>query len=282
MSIAVITDTDSSLPPDLAAQYGIRQVPIGIHLGAETRPASEISDAEVFKWVNREGKLPTTSAPSPGQFVEAYQAAFDQGADSVVCICVSSVVSGVFNAAVAARDLLPERDIVVIDSRSLSIQQGFMALAAAEAAASGASKDEVVRRAQEIRERTHLYAALSTLKYLAMSGRVGYLAAGMGGLLSVQPILTIRDGKLDLLEKVRTRRRALARVTELLEQAAGGRPIERLAVVHACIPEEAQVFGAQLCAQMGFSSEPLLADLTPGLSVHAGAGLLGAAIVVKE
>jgi len=281
MPVAVITDTDSSLPVDIAARYGIRQVPISVHFGDQTCAASEISDAEVFARVDREGRLPTTSAPSPGQFVEAYQSAFDQGADAVVCICVSSVVSGVFNAAVAARDLLPERDIAVLDSRNLAMGQGFMVLAAAEAAAAGADKEEVIRCAEETRQRTHLYAALSTLKYLAMSGRVGYLAAGMGGLLSVQPILTVRDGKLDLLEKVRTRRKALARVMELLEQAADGRPVERVAAVHVCLPDEAKAFGAELCQRLGCSAEAIVADLTPGLSVHAGAGLLGAAIVVK-
>lgn len=281
MPVAVITDTDSSLPVDIAARYGIQQVPISVHFGNQTWAASEISDADVFARVDREGKLPTTSAPSPGQFVEAYQRAFDRGADSVVCICVSSVVSGVFNAAVTARELLPERDIAVLDSRSLAMGQGFMVLAAAEAAAAGAGKEEVVRSAEDVRQRTHLYAALSTLKYLAMSGRVGHLAAGMGGLLSVQPILTVRDGKLDLLEKVRTRRKALARVVELLEQAADGQSVERVAAVHVCLPDEAKAFGAELCQRLGCPTEAIVADLTPGLSVHSGAGLLGAAIVVK-
>jgi DegV family protein with EDD domain len=116
-SIAIITDTDSSLPADVAARYGIRQVSINIHFGQETlATGTGIDDAQLFARVDREGRLPTTSAPAPGQFVEAYQTAFAAGAQAVICLCVSSQVSATYNAAVTARDLLPERDITVVDT----------------------------------------------------------------------------------------------------------------------------------------------------------------------
>ncbi|MBN1453875.1 MAG: DegV family protein [Anaerolineales bacterium] len=281
--IAIVTDTDASLPPGLADQYAITQVPIIILFGDESfRDVYDITGEETFARIDREGKLPTTSAPSPGQFAEAYQAAFDGGADSVLCFTVSSEVSATYAAAVSARDMYPERDITVVDTRSLSLGQGLMVLAAAEAVAGGSSVDEAVAAAMDIGQRTRLFAALPTLKYLAMSGRVGHLVAGVAGLLSVKPILTIRDGKLDLLERVRTQKKSWERVIELCVEAVGGRPIERMAMIHVTAPQDARQLESMLRAGLDCPEEMLFSELNPGLSVHAGAGLVGVVFVVGK
>jgi DegV family protein with EDD domain len=236
----------------------------------------------LFVRVDRENKLPSTAAPSPGQFLEAYEKALAAGAESILCFTVSSAVSATYNNAIDARQLLPERDITVVDTQSLSLGQGFIVLAAAEAAQQGASKEECLAKAQDVAQRTHLFAALATVKYLAMSGRVGSLAAGMAGLLSIKPILTIQDGKLELLERIRTQKKAWRRAIDLATQAASRKPIERMGIVQVAAPQAAKEFEQLLRASLRCPEDILMSDLTPGLSVHTGTGLVGVAFVAGK
>jgi DegV family protein with EDD domain len=280
-SYAIVTDTDCSLPRDLAARNGIRQVAINLHFGDETvRAVEEIDDAGLFMRIGRTGRLPTSSAPSPGQFGEAYRDAFAAGADGVVCFCVSSKGSATFAAAQSACDLLPGHDITVIDTRSATMAQGFMVLEAAEAAAAGASKDEIIARAESVGRRTHMFAALASLHYLAMSGRVTGLAASMAELLDIKPVLTMRDGGLELLERVRTERKSWARVLDLAASSSA-RPVESMAIVHSDASTRAGQFEQLLRERMPCPDEIIVADLTPGLSVVSGPGLVGVVTVTQ-
>jgi DegV family protein with EDD domain len=281
--IAIVTDSDSSLPPQIAAQYAIRQVPITIHFDQEMYTTGvDINDASLFEKVDLRKKLPTTSAPSPHAFSNVFEQAFQEGAESVICLCVSSKVSATYNSALAAREMLPDRDITVIDTLSLSMGQGFMALAAAEAAQDGASKEQVIEQAVDAGKRVHLFAVLSTLKYLAMSGRVGKVVAGMADTLNIKPVLTIKDGKLELLERVRTRKKAVERMFELVHAALGGRGIERIAVIHVNFPAGAQELARQLREQLPCPTEMITAEFTPGLSVHSGSGVAGLVILANR
>lgn len=281
--IGIITDSDSSLPPEIAERYDIRQVPITIHFGQETYTTGiDITDAALFEKVNRRKRLPTTAAPSPHAFSNAFDQAFRDGAESLICLCVSSKVSATYNSALAAREMFPERDIIIIDTLSLSMGQGFMALAAAESIQAGASKEQVVSQVYSVGKRVHLFAVLSTLKYLAMSGRVGKFVAGMADTLNVKPVLTIQDGKLELMERVRTRKKAVERMFELVHTSLDGKGIERAAVIHVNNPEGARELAQRLRLEMGDQREIITAEFTPGLSVHSGSGVAGLVVMANR
>ena len=281
--IAVITDTDSSFSLEFAKTRGIQLVPIMIQFGENSyRDIYDINNPDTFSKIDKEGKLPSTSAPSPGQFVEAYKTAFNDGADSVLCFTVSGEVSATYAAALNACESLPGKDITVVDTQSLTMQQGFMTLAAAEAIFKGATKEEAIAAAIDIRERSQLFASLATLKYLSMSGRVGHLAAGVAGILNVKPILTIRNGKLDMLEKIRTQSKAWLRTIELTREAAAGRAIEQMCILHVNVAEAASEFETLIRSEINCPSEITIAELGPGLSIHSGVGLVGVVTVFSK
>ncbi len=282
--ITIITDTDASLPLTLASQYNIYQVPITVQFGEESfETGVDIDDEKLFARINDENKLPTTAAPSPGKWAEAFQAAFDEGADEVLCFTVSKAISSTYDAAVlAATDLMTGKNITVVNTNSLTMAQGYMVLAAAEAVQRGATSKEAVAAAKDVGERNHVFGALSTLRYLAMSGRVGYVAAGMANLLNIKPILTMQEGKLELLEKIRTRKKAWRRLIELTAEAAGENGIEKLAIVHVDALDSAQQLLAVLQNSMDCPEEVIFAEMTPGLSVHTGAGMVGLSVVSKK
>jgi DegV family protein with EDD domain len=282
-AIAIITDTDSSLPLDIAKKHKIVQVPIIVQFGNESfRDVYDIDNPAIFGRIDKEGKFPTTAAPSPGQFVEAFKTAFEGGAESVLCFNVSSEVSATYVSARNAAEMLPGKDITVVDTRNLSMGQGLMVLAAAEEIAKGESKERALAAAKSVGERVNLFAALSTLKYLAMSGRVGYLAAGLAGLLEVKPILTVLDGKLQLLERVRIQSKAWARTIEVANNARNGKKIERMVILHAKALKAAQEFEKLVQASIPCPLEIKYAEMNPGLSIHSGAGLVGVVFVTEK
>jgi DegV family protein with EDD domain len=284
--VAIVTDTDASLPIELAEREQIYQVPVSVIFGSESsrsyEACFEINDAQLFEQIAHKGKLPTTAAPAPGKFVQSFKKAFDDGADSVICLCVSSEVSATCKSALAACDLMPGRRISVVDSQSLSMGQGYMALAAAEAARNGCSHEEVLSIAEDTRLRSRLFATLPTLKYLAMSGRVSHLAAGMASMLDIKPILTIKDGKLQMLERVRTWRKAQERLIELVKRERKDRQIERLAIVYVNAIEDASKLMHNLLTNLTYAGEVILTELNPGMSPHTGTGLVGVGFVLMN
>jgi len=281
-TIHIITDTDSNLPLDLAKKFNIVQVPITVQFGEESyKDCFEIDNPAMFALIDKTGKLPTTAAPSPAAFSTAFHDAFASGADSIICVTVGSAISRTYESALVAANEIPDRKITVVDSEHLSLAQGFVAITAAEALLAGASHDEAVASARSLIPRTYLYGALSTLKYLALGGRLSNLAANMGNLLNIKPILTMKDGKLDLLEKIRTNKVAMNRLVELLVNSVANREIERVAILHVMNPSGAEELKSMLGQSINLPAETSLFDFGPGLSVHTGSGMVGCVLVAK-
>jgi len=280
--IRLITDTNASLPADLVEKYDIIEVPIRIQFGEETYLTGvEIDDKKLFEMIDERKVLPTTAAPSPGDFSKAFKRVFDEGAEDAICICCSSEVSATYNAALMALEEFSGKEVHVIDSRQLTLAEGYQVLAAAEAVEEGATVESILDRIKDLQSRLHVYGALPTLKYLAMGGRMGRLAAGFGETLEIKPILNSSGGKLELLEKVRTWRKAKARLVELAVQSTTGRPVELVGMLHVNNEEGALELFDSLKTALGFDLEPLITEFTPGLSVHTGSGVIGYVIVTK-
>ena len=280
---AIVTDTNSSLSKAFCESLGIIQVPIHIMFGDQTYLTGvTIDDEKLFKMIDEQRLLPTTAAPSPNAFQEAFQQAFEQGADQVVCICCSSQVSATYDAAKMAANEFPGKAIGVVDSLQLTLAEGFQVLKAVEMAQQGAELDEIVAEIEALKPRLHVYGALPTLKYLAMGGRMGKMAAGLADTLNIKPILTAIDGKLELLEKVRTWHKARARLVELAVAAAKERPVERIGLFHVNNVKGALELHKDLTKALDLPEDYLLEEFTPGLSVHAGSGVIGYVLVLAE
>jgi DegV family protein with EDD domain len=270
--IKIVTDSTVDIPAALLAQYDIRLAPINIQFAQETyREGVDIDRPTFFNKL--EECMPTSSQPSPGQFVEVYEPLAKEG-HSILAITITSKHSGTYESAVLAKSMLPDAEIEVFDSLSISMGTGYQALAAARAAAEGRSMAEILELLERMRSRTHLYFTPSTMKYLQRSGRVGTLAAALSSLLKVMPIIRTREGELEVCEKVRTRSKAIDRLVELTAQAAGTTEPVDLAVIHAEVPKEAQALRARLEKQFE-CREMHLVPLACSLAVHGGPGILG-------
>lgn len=280
--LRLITDTNASLPAELIEKFQIVEVPIHIQFGEDSfKTGVEIDDQKLFEMIDARNELPKTAAPSPGDFSEAYQRVMDEGADQVICICCSSTVSATFNAAQMAAEMHPDWDITVVDSKQLSLAEGFQVLAAAEAVQRGVGKQEIVALVEDLQKRMHVFGALPTLKYLAMGGRMGRLAAGLGETLAIKPILQSNEGKLELLEKVRTWKKARQRLIELAAESTAGKKVEQVGMIHVNNLEGVQSLFESLKEELGFDLDPVYTDFTPGLSVHTGSGVIAYVLVTE-
>lgn len=278
-TIAIVTDTDSSLPVDLALQHGIRQVPINLIIDGETFESGvDLDDRLLFSMLKKSQRYPTTAAPAPAAFAREFSAAIQEGARTILCVCVSRNTSSTYDSALLASQMF-QHDIVVIDSQFLSMSQGFMVLTAAELVSGGASRDEVIEHLANVGKRIHTFAVLPSVRFIALSGRVSKLSANIADTLEIKPILTVQDGKLEVVSRQRTFKRAVDKMLEMLQQSCGGKPVERVAIIHANDVEGARSLQEKVKAIAPGVDTYILAEFTPGLSLHTGPGTIGISVL---
>lgn len=241
--VQVITDSTSDLPRTLLNRYGIEVVPLSVSFGSESyEDGIDITPPQFLNKLQVARDLPKTSQPPTTRFAEAFARAVDAGKD-VLCITISSDLSGTFNAArLAANDFDPER-VRVVDSRATTMQLGWIVVDAARAVAEGAGLQEAAERAAHAISRANCFAVLQTLDYVYKGGRIGRASHMFGSALGIKPVLNFIDGVLTPVERVRTWKKALARAIELA--ATTGTPTD-IAVLHADNVKDAEASAAAL------------------------------------
>jgi DegV family protein with EDD domain len=275
--IKIVTDSTAYLPEAFVREHDIRVVPLCVHFGAEQfRECVELSNREFYTRLKAARELPTTSQPSAGDFLKVYGELHDAGHE-ILCLTISSKLSGTWNSAMAARDMLPEAPITVIDSLSTSIGLDIMLRAAADAIRRGATRQRIGEEIEEIKARIYVLFVVDTLEYLAKGGRIGNAKAFLGTMLKVKPILILRDGAIEPLEQVRSKRKAVVRMLDLMQDYAGERGSQaRVAITHALAADEALETKRELMARLG-CSDPSLSELGPVIGTHTGPGVIGVA-----
>jgi DegV family protein with EDD domain len=235
MPVRVVTDSSCDLPEELVDQLGIEIVPLTIRFGSEELvDRKELSATEFWRRLQSAPKLPETAAPSAGAFETAFRGLATEGADAIVCINLSSKLSATMQAAqVAAKSMADTCPVVVVDSLTASMGVGTLAVSAAQQAKAGAGLDDIVRDITSQRDRTKLFGALDTLEYLRKGGRIGTAQALLGSMLSIKPVIELRNGIVEEAGKVRTRSKSL----RTLADHVGRQPVERLAVLHGDAPD---------------------------------------------
>lgn len=274
MAVVVVTDSSARLPADLLGQWGIRVVPLHILLdGTDLRDGVDEVPADIHQ------RAATTAAATPAELADAYQQALaDSGGDGVVAVHISSALSGTCRAAErTAADLDP--NLRVVDSKSAAMGTGFVALAAARAAAAGAQLDAVADAARAVVSRGHGFIVVHRLDNLRRSGRIGGPAAWLGTALALKPLLRIDDGKLVLAQRVRTAGHATEAMIDRVCQVVG-EGAAALAVHHVDNPGGAAEVAAALGERLPACDPAIITELGPVLALHVGAGAV--AVVVQQ
>jgi DegV family protein with EDD domain len=275
--VHLVTDSACDLTDELVKEHNVIVVPLTIRFGdEELEDRRQLSPAEFWQRCAASKELPETAAPAPGAFQAAYQQAVDEGADAVLCLTISSMVSATYASAKTAADAFTAKPVRVVDTYSLTMGQGLLVIAAAEDAAAGASLEDIVTATEDRSARSRLYGVIGGLEHLQRGGRIGGARALVGSLLNIKPVIQLKDGEVAEESKQRTRARALAYMTA---KVAADAPVERIAVADGACEDFTHV----LESMKDIATEhPLLpVDLGPVVGTHAGPNTVGVCYIVR-
>ncbi len=277
MAVKVVTDSTSDLAPDLAESLGITVVPCNVQFGTESlKDGVDILADEFYERLTVGPVHPTTSQPSPGDFVEVFDRLGEE-ADGIVSVQVSAKLSGTYNSAIWAKEETTAKcPIEVVDSAQACLALGLTVIAAAEAANKGADTETVAKAARNAAPRSQLFFLVNTLEYLQKGGRIGKARAMLGTVLNIKPILTVQGGEVHELAKARTFKKGIAKLKEVAESYV---PLEGLYVLHTTTPELAQEIADGLSDLVPDGKRPLVGRAGPTIGTYVGPGVLGIALL---
>lgn len=277
MAVAIVTDSASDLPLDVAADTGITVVPLIVNFADHAyRTGTEISTDEFYRQLMAPGApFPTTAAASPGEFLSIFEGLLANGAEAIVCVTVGGKLSGTLKSAQIAAATVGADRVRTIDSQTASMSQGILAMLARELAVQGASADEIVQSVERRIPDSKLFVVLETLEYLKRGGRISGARAALGTVLNVKPIITIEDGLVEQSDRVRTRSKARERLLELLT----AEPVERASVIHVLSPD-IEGFADELAVRANIDrAKILIVPVGPSVAPHVGPGAYGATVL---
>lgn len=280
--VKVVTDSTADIPESVRRELDIEMVPLKVHLEGETfLDGVTLHPQEFYERLEKADELSTTSQPSPNEFVEAYRKVAGDEKHDIISIHLSAAMSGTYQSAVLAKSMLEDDlRVEVVDGKKASFATGMIVIAVAEAAKAGKSLEECRAIAEKFIKELRVYFLVDTLKYLQKGGRIAKASALLGSLLNIKPILKLdADGEVAPDEKVRGKKKALARIYEKLQQYAGDEPV-RVGLLHANARDEIAVIEATLKEKLNISRVEA-AELGPVIGTHAGPGTIGIA-VIKE
>jgi len=278
--IVVVTDSSAYIPKGALEGLNVSVIPLWLIWDDERfRDGVDIDPPTFYRRLKESRTLPTSSQPSPGEFAAFFRQVAAE-ADAIISVLVSSKISGTIASAQAAQAQLPELTIRIVDSLSSSMGLGMVVLAAARAAAAGRSLDEIVAAAEGMRERMHFLFVVDTLEYLHRGGRIGGARRLLGTALRVKPILQFRDGKIESLTQARTKRKAIIRILEIVEERLGGKGMAEAAVVDIDAPGDGDAVAEMVVERFG---APVVhrSTVSPVVGIHVGPGAIGIAFYAE-
>ena len=273
--IALVTDSAASIPKDLGDKHEIIVAPQIFIWGKEPfEDGGNITPSEFYTRIKTASVMPSTTQVTVAKCLEISQHLLEQDYQ-ILSILVSSKLSGTINSAVQAKSMLPpDAPIEIIDSNSTAMAMGFQLVTVARAIKQGATLPECMDLAQKATQHTGVFFAVDTLEFLHRGGRIGGATRFLGTALNFKPILELRDGKVEPIERVRTRRKSLDRIVELTVEQIGGRTPVRLSALHANAPEDAKIVLDNATAKLN-PIETVFSEVSPVVGVHAGPGVVG-------
>ncbi|GIV67474.1 DegV family protein [Caldilinea sp.] len=272
----IVVDTSSNIPDELLQRYRMIEVPALVIFGEESfRNKVDLSEQEFYVKLESSPVLPTTSQPPPSYFAEAYQQAFHEGAEKILLVTVTSKLSGTFRSAqIAAQEFDLER-FILWDSDGISMTSGWQAIMAARMLERGIEQAALIAKLEQLRREVIGYAALETLKYVARSGRVSNLQAGVGDLLQIKPILELKNGAATAVARVRGRKKSMQEVVDRMRKVYGERPLA-VGVLHSNALSDAETL-LEMARSALKIDEAVFSDIGPAVAALAGPGAVALA-----